>query len=62
MNRRVIEALARAGAFDCIEPKRATVLASAGSALEAAERAERMASQSSLFGAASTARRAAKIR
>ncbi|HEV8097201.1 MAG TPA: DNA polymerase III subunit alpha, partial [Burkholderiales bacterium] len=52
MNRRVIEALARAGAFDCIEPNRATVLASAGRALDAAERAERMASQSSLFGAA----------
>ena len=51
INRRVIEALARAGAFDCIEPNRATVLASAGRALDAAERAERMASQSSLFGA-----------
>jgi DNA polymerase-3 subunit alpha len=52
MNRRVIEALARAGGFDGVDPNRATVLASAGRALEAAERAERMASQSSLFGAA----------
>jgi len=52
MNRRVIEALARAGAFDCIEPNRATVLASAGRALDAADRAERMASQTSLFGEA----------
>ncbi|MGH8675716.1 MAG: DNA polymerase III subunit alpha, partial [Burkholderiales bacterium] len=52
LNRRVLEALARAGAFDCIEPNRATVLASAGRTLDAAERAERMASQSSLFGEA----------
>jgi DNA polymerase-3 subunit alpha len=52
VNRRAIEALARAGGFDCVEPNRATVLASAGRALEAAERAERMASQSSLFGGA----------
>jgi len=52
INRRVIEALARAGGFDSVEANRATVLASAGRALEAAERAERMASQSSLFGEA----------
>src|SRR5436190_21420753 len=37
MNRRVIEALARAGGFDGVDPKRATALASAGRALEAAE-------------------------
>jgi len=52
VNRRVIEALARAGAFDAMEPNRAMMLASAGRVLDAAERAERMASQSSLFGEA----------
>ena len=56
VNRRVIESLARAGAFDCIDPNRATMLASGGRALEAAEQAERMASQSSLFGDAEQAR------
>jgi len=50
VNRRVIEALVRAGAFDGIEANRARLLASVGRALEAAEQAERMASQSSLFG------------
>ncbi len=50
VNRRVVEALVRAGAFDGMEPNRAKLLASVGRALEAAEQAERMASQSSLFG------------
>ena len=50
VNRRVIEALVRAGALDGIEANRARLLASVGRALEAAEQAERMASQSSLFG------------
>ncbi len=50
VNRRVVEALVRAGALDGIETNRAKLLASVGRALEAAEQAERMASQSSLFG------------
>src|SRR5262249_12856888 len=45
VNRRVIEALVRAGAFDSIDPQRARLLASVGRALEAAEQAERQASQ-----------------
>ena len=50
VNRRAIEALIRAGAFDAIEPRRAALLASVGIALEAAERAEANAAQVSLFG------------
>ncbi|HLX81355.1 MAG TPA: DNA polymerase III subunit alpha, partial [Burkholderiales bacterium] len=50
VNRRCIEALVRAGAFDGINPNRAALLASAGRAIDAAEQAERAASQSSLFG------------
>jgi len=50
VNRRVVEALVRAGAFDSIEPNRARLLASVGRALEAAEQAERQAAQESLFG------------
>jgi DNA polymerase-3 subunit alpha len=50
VNRRVVEALVRAGAFDAIEPRRAALLASVGIALEAAERAEANAAQVSLFG------------
>jgi DNA polymerase-3 subunit alpha len=50
VNRRVIEALVRAGAFDSIEPDRARLMASVGRALEIAEHVERQASQSSLFG------------
>ena len=49
VNRRVIEALIRAGAFDSIDPNRARMLASTGIALEAAEQAERHALQNSLF-------------
>src|SRR6267143_1985081 len=49
VNRRVMEALVRAGAFDAIESTRARLLASVGRALEGAEQAERQASQSSLF-------------
>ena len=49
VNRRVIEALIRAGAFDSIDPNRAKLLASTGIALEAAEQAERNALQNSLF-------------
>ncbi|MEW6690440.1 MAG: OB-fold nucleic acid binding domain-containing protein, partial [Pseudomonadota bacterium] len=50
VNRRCLEALVRAGAFDRIESNRASLLASAGRAIEAAEQAERVATQSSLFG------------
>ncbi|MDP2811484.1 MAG: DNA polymerase III subunit alpha [Rhodocyclaceae bacterium] len=49
VNRRVIEALVRAGAFDSIDSHRAKLLASVGVALEAAEQAERNAHQCGLF-------------
>jgi DNA polymerase-3 subunit alpha len=55
VNRRAMEAFIKAGAFDSIEPNRASLLASLGAAIEAAEHAEQFASQSSLFGEASTA-------
>ncbi|MEO1767027.1 DNA polymerase III subunit alpha [Thiobacter aerophilum] len=50
VNRRVIEALILAGAFDGINDHRASLLASVGQALEAAERAAAHARQASLFG------------
>jgi DNA polymerase-3 subunit alpha len=50
VNRRVIEALVRAGAFDRVDADRAKLLASVGRALEAAERAAAAAGQASLFG------------
>jgi len=50
VNRRSIEALIRAGAFDQIESNRAAVLASLATALEAAEQVARSANQVSLFG------------
>ncbi|MFH1043813.1 MAG: DNA polymerase III subunit alpha [Pseudomonadota bacterium] len=50
VNRRVLEALVRAGAFDCINPDRASLFASVGIALEAAEQRERHARQVNLFG------------
>jgi DNA polymerase-3 subunit alpha len=49
VNRRVVEALIRAGAFDVIDDHRAKLLASTGVALEAAEQAERNAMQGGLF-------------
>lgn len=55
LNRRAIEALVRAGAFDSLETDRARLLASVGRAIEAAEQAERRKSQSSLFGEADVA-------
>jgi DNA polymerase III subunit alpha len=61
VNRRVLEALVRAGAFDAIDANRARLLASAGRALEAAEQAERQATQSSLFGEAEAPRGGAHI-
>ncbi|MEI7679790.1 MAG: DNA polymerase III subunit alpha [Betaproteobacteria bacterium] len=52
VNRRVVEALIRAGAFDTIDDNRARLLASVGVALGAAEQNERNAQQVSLFGGA----------
>ena len=49
VNRRTIEALIRAGAFDSLDGHRARLLASVGVAIEAAEQAERNAMQVSLF-------------
>jgi DNA polymerase-3 subunit alpha len=56
VNRRVMEALVRAGAFDTVDPRRSRLLASVGRALEAAEQAERSAAQTSLFGEAEAPR------
>ncbi|MCC6868606.1 MAG: DNA polymerase III subunit alpha [Burkholderiales bacterium] len=50
VNRRAIEALVKAGAFDAIEPRRAALLATVGVALDAAQRAQATAAQVSLFG------------
>ena len=50
VNRRVVEALVRAGAFDAIDPRRAALFATVGVALGEAERAEATAAQVSLFG------------
>ncbi len=50
VNRRAVEALVRGGAFDAIEPRRATLFASVGAALSEAEKAEASAAQVSLFG------------
>lgn len=50
VNRRSIEALIRAGAFDSIELNRSALIASLATAVEAAEQAERSANQVSLFG------------
>jgi DNA polymerase-3 subunit alpha len=49
VNRRTVEALIRAGAFDAIDDHRARLIASVGIAMEAAEQAERNAMQVSLF-------------
>jgi DNA polymerase-3 subunit alpha len=51
VNRRVVEALVRAGSFDALDADRAKLLASVGRALEAAEKAAADAGQESLFGA-----------
>ncbi|WP_090372649.1 DNA polymerase III subunit alpha [Nitrosospira sp. Nl5] len=50
VNRRVVESLIRAGAFDSINSHRAGLLASVGIALESAEQASRAVNQVSLFG------------
>ena len=54
VNRRVVESLIRAGAFDAIDAHRAGLLASVGIALESAEQAGRAANQVSLFGESDT--------
>jgi len=50
VNRRVVESLIRAGAFDSVDDHRARLLASVGMALESADQASRSAHQVSLFG------------
>ena len=50
VNRRCIEAMIRAGAFDSIESNRAALIESLSTALDAADPAERSANQVSLFG------------
>jgi DNA polymerase-3 subunit alpha len=50
VNRRVVESLVRAGAFDSLNDHRASLLSSVGVALESAEQASRAAHQVSLFG------------
>jgi DNA polymerase-3 subunit alpha len=49
VNRRVIEALIRAGAFDSLTGHRAALLATVGRAMESAEQHSRAAHQNSLF-------------
>ena len=51
VNRRVIESLIRAGAFDKLEANRAALLAAVGMAVTAAEQNNSHAGQDSLFGA-----------
>jgi len=51
VNRRTVEALIRAGAFDSLDDHRARLMASVGVALDAAEQADRHAMQVSLFDA-----------
>ncbi len=50
VNRRVVESLIRAGAFDTVNDHRASLFASVGLALESAEQASRAVNQVSLFG------------
>jgi DNA polymerase-3 subunit alpha len=50
INRRTIESLIRAGAFDCFNVDRAILLASVSYAMECADQAEASANQVSLFG------------
>ncbi len=54
VNRRVIEALVRAGAFDALDDHRGRQLAWVGLAISAAEQRERNAQQVSLFGGSET--------
>src|SRR5437899_1450025 len=50
INRRTVDSLIRAGAFDCFGADRAVLQASVGLALDSAEQAEKSANQVSLFG------------
>lgn len=50
VNKRVIESLIRAGAFDKLEPNRAALLAAVGMAVTAAEQNNSNAGQNNLFG------------
>jgi len=50
VNKRVIESLIRAGAFDKLEPNRASLLAGVGMAVTAAEQNNSNAGQNNLFG------------
>ena len=52
VNRRVIEALVRAGAFDALNPNRAQLFNAVGLAMEWGDTVQRNAAQDSLFGAA----------
>ncbi|HEY9146009.1 MAG TPA: DNA polymerase III subunit alpha, partial [Thiobacillus sp.] len=52
LNRRVLEALVKAGAFDSLNTHRASLMASVGAALETADRAARSGGQVGLFGEA----------
>jgi DNA polymerase III subunit alpha len=52
INRRTIDSLIKAGAFDCFNVDRAILLASVNLAMEGAEQAEASANQVSLFGGA----------
>ena len=54
-NRRSVEALVRAGAFDALEADRAALFSSVGLATEAADQAEQNATQGGLFGEGSNA-------
>jgi len=50
LNRRTIESLIRAGAFDCMKVDRAVLLATVSLAMEAADQAQAAINQVSLFG------------
>ena len=52
-NRRVMESLIRVGAFDSLNPNRASLLASVGLTIESAEQMSQAVSQANLFGEAS---------
>lgn len=49
-NRRVMESLIRVGAFDIINPNRASLMASVGLAIESAEQTSQSSNQINLFG------------
>jgi DNA polymerase-3 subunit alpha len=61
VNRRTVESLVKAGAFDLLDGHRNRLLSSVGIAMEAAEQESRSAAQDSLFGAAESQRGPAMI-